>query len=240
MIKCECGREFRSLNGFHAHSFYYNAYLDTLSEDKKSQLLERRRLQQNKRKIKHNNREASLTYIESSCPVCNNLVKNRADQDPIYWNKCCSKSCAQKLNWRKRSEEDRMHMLELSIKANKKKRSTIKQMKVDKFISEKHRCEQCGEVMSVLFGSGRFCSKICSDNYCKEFGRIHRDEASKRMKECWKNPEIRKKFQAGREKCISEGRWPKMMHSYEPSYPEKYWMSLLNRENILFSYNYVG
>ena len=239
MVKCECGREFKSLNGFHAHSFYCSAYLDLLSEDKKSQLLERRRLQQNKRKSKHDNREAALVYIDSSCPICSNSVRNRADQNPIYWNKCCSKSCAQKLRWRERSEEERLHIRKLAAKANKEKWSIIKQTKIDKFISENHHCEQCGEVITVLFGSGRFCSKKCSDNYCKDFGRIHRDEASNRMKECWQNPEIRKKFQAGREKCISEGRWPRMMHSYEPSYPEKYWMSLLNKENILFKYNYL-
>lgn len=32
----------------------------------------------------------------------------------------------------------------------------------EKWISEEHRCERCGKVMTVKYGSGRFCSSFCS------------------------------------------------------------------------------
>jgi hypothetical protein len=41
----------------------------------------------------------------------------------------------------------------------KEKRKTLAQ----KWIDEKHRCEKCGRVMTVFYGSGRFCSRSCAN-----------------------------------------------------------------------------
>ena len=35
------------------------------------------------------------------------------------------------------------------------------------WISEKHRCEKCGIIMTEKFGSGRFCSRKCSNSHIK-------------------------------------------------------------------------
>lgn len=39
-----------------------------------------------------------------------------------------------------------------------------KQQELDQWISEQHRCEKCGKVMTEYFGSGRFCSRSCANS----------------------------------------------------------------------------
>lgn len=40
----------------------------------------------------------------------------------------------------------------------------IKRISLEKFISEKHKCENCNKVMYSIYGSGRFCSKKCANS----------------------------------------------------------------------------
>lgn len=48
------------------------------------------------------------------------------------------------------------------------KRSEDKRIKeLSQWISEKHICEKCGKVMTEKFGSGRFCSRACSNSRAK-------------------------------------------------------------------------
>ena len=42
-----------------------------------------------------------------------------------------------------------------------------KQQELKQWISEKHICEKCGKVMTEKFGSGRFCSRKCSNSRIK-------------------------------------------------------------------------
>ena len=39
-----------------------------------------------------------------------------------------------------------------------------KQIELDQWISEQHTCENCGTIMTEKFGSGRFCSRKCSNS----------------------------------------------------------------------------
>lgn len=39
-----------------------------------------------------------------------------------------------------------------------------KQNCLDQWISEQHRCEKCGKIMTTKYGSGRFCSRACSNS----------------------------------------------------------------------------
>lgn len=43
------------------------------------------------------------------------------------------------------------------------KAETEKQLKLDAWVAEQHKCERCGEVMTTKFGSGRFCSRACAN-----------------------------------------------------------------------------
>ena len=38
----------------------------------------------------------------------------------------------------------------------------LKKQKFDKWLSEQHKCENCGKVMTEYYGSGRFCSSFCA------------------------------------------------------------------------------
>lgn len=53
----------------------------------------------------------------------------------------------------------------------KEKRKTLAQ----KWIDEKHRCENCGNIMTVFYGSGRFCSRSCANT------RQHSDETKAKI-----------------------------------------------------------
>lgn len=47
--------------------------------------------------------------------------------------------------------------------AAKAKQKEQAEFELNKWISEQHICEKCGKVMSEKFGSGRFCSRSCSN-----------------------------------------------------------------------------
>lgn len=66
---------------------------------------------------------------------------------------------------------------------NNKAKNTLKekykQINIEKenlWISEKHVCERCGNIMTKKFGSGRFCSKSCA---CK---RKHSEEEKEKIR----------------------------------------------------------
>jgi hypothetical protein len=68
------------------------------------------------------------------------------------------------------------------------KAETEKQLKLDSWIAEGHNCERCGEVMTVKFGSGRFCSRACAN------AREHSDETKAKIsKSLIKPAELKKK-----------------------------------------------
>jgi len=50
----------------------------------------------------------------------------------------------------------------LRAELRKKKAILRKENALRKWISEKHTCERCGNVMTELYGSGRFCCKHCA------------------------------------------------------------------------------
>lgn len=40
----------------------------------------------------------------------------------------------------------------------------FKDQQLEQWLSEKHRCEHCGKILTQYFGSGRFCSKHCANS----------------------------------------------------------------------------
>lgn len=51
--------------------------------------------------------------------------------------------------------------------AGKKRSETLakkKQVILDQWIAEQHTCEKCGQIMTVKYGSGRFCSRQCANS----------------------------------------------------------------------------
>jgi len=64
-----------------------------------------------------------------------------------------------------KSQEKARSAFVLMKKAADKRANNLNQRKeqaLQQWISEKHRCEACGEIMTTLYGTGRFCSKSCS------------------------------------------------------------------------------
>ena len=65
-----------------------------------------------------------------------------------------------------------------TARIEKIKKSNTKYDIIDKdaWLLEKHRCECCGRIMTEYFGSGRFCSKKCSNT------RNHSDDVKQKIK----------------------------------------------------------
>lgn len=50
-----------------------------------------------------------------------------------------------------------------------------KMAQLEQWIAEQHRCERCGKVMTVKYGSGRFCCKSCANS------KKHTEETKKKI-----------------------------------------------------------
>ena len=55
---------------------------------------------------------------------------------------------------------------------------------IEKWISEQHTCERCGKVMTEYYGSGRFCSRYCSNK------RQHSNETKEKISRSLQNSVI--------------------------------------------------
>ena len=49
-----------------------------------------------------------------------------------------------------------------------------KEINLQKWISEQHKCEKCGKVMTKFFGTGRFCSRKCACSVSHYKPEIHK------------------------------------------------------------------
>lgn len=58
-----------------------------------------------------------------------------------------------------------------SAKSRKIRSIKYSQRKLDIWISEQHKCEKCGKIMSEYYGSGRFCSEFCARGTSNYKGR---------------------------------------------------------------------
>lgn len=63
---------------------------------------------------------------------------------------------------------------------SKEKADKKKEQKLNSWISEQHTCERCGKIMTEKFGSGRFCSRSCSNSHDKT--EESREKISKSIK----------------------------------------------------------
>lgn len=234
MIVCNCGKEFKSNQGFNAHRYYCSIYVDNLPECERSAILERKKIKEQEKSERSQKKLQDFLAQNKRCKICGNPI-TRIDNNAKY----CSKSCSAKARYSNLSDEVKVDTTNKLKNGNKAARELKRIQEAIEFKNAMHRCEQCNRVMEIKFASGRFCSKECSDMYCANYGKLHREEASIRTKELWSNPDCRSRFLAGQQKAIDEGRWPCMMHSSEPSYPEKYWMDVLATENIRYVYNFL-
>ena len=49
-----------------------------------------------------------------------------------------------------------------SAECRKQRYDLNNKLKLELWISEKHKCEKCGKIMTEYYGSGRFCSEYCA------------------------------------------------------------------------------
>lgn len=133
-------------------------------------------------------------------------------------------------------------------------RSTCKQYKAWKqeqleiWISEEHKCENCGNIMTEYYGSGRFCSDYCAHSwtakkqmengglFSKEYWTQEiREEHSKLMKKIMSNPEIKQKIsETEKGRTLSDEAKQKISDKVKTSYADgrnKGWTTRKNQES---------
>ena len=63
----------------------------------------------------------------------------------------------------------------ISRKRQSEKAKEKRKTSTQKWIDENHQCENCGKIMTVFYGSGRFCSRSCANT------RQHSDETKAKI-----------------------------------------------------------
>lgn len=104
------------------------------------------------------------------------------------------------------------YKIQKMVEGTKKRCASIKQSKIELWISEKHTCEKCGKVMTEKYASGRFCSKSCS----KSFSALSNNDQRK------------SNLSKSLVKAIEEGRHRPTFTSSHGNYIERYWSFILS------------
>lgn len=79
-----------------------------------------------------------------------------------------------KLNKARASRNYNIRQTHLELSKNNKN------IKLQKWVAEKHRCEKCGKIMTEYYGSGRFCSKSCANS--RQHDKKEREAISKSIR----------------------------------------------------------
>jgi ribosomal protein S27AE len=163
----------------------------------------------------HKSPQKKWLDIERLCPVCGDtfLTKSGGKQSSLH----CSHKC---------SNSDRKHTDETKNKIKMSIRKYV--IRSNKHINSEREivCEFCGNKKITKKSNQRFCSGKCSIHSIKD------------------TPEFRKKISDGIKKAIKEGRfkgWGIHKKGQQPSYPEKFFMGVLDSRNIPYKYDeHVG
>lgn len=120
---------------------------------------------------------------------------------------------------KKHSQETRAKMSATQKKINNKKKAN----RLNVWILEQHKCEYCGVLMTVKYGSGRFCSDACVRKHLAKVntGRKATAETIEKLKKshigqesCWLGKTRSEKTKAKISKTLSKPR-PHRMIQYE-------------------------
>lgn len=143
---------------------------------------------------------------------------------------------------------------EASLKGGKKAseiRTNRRIENLNKWISEKHTCEKCGKVMTEKFGSGRFCSRQCSNSRIRtDEIRIKTSETLRKRKlsDTEKDLLLNKPLHKKEKKSYNGPNLPRIeKEALEPgffsrsrmSYAEKFWQQVLLNNEINFEHDFV-
>ena len=151
-----------------------------------------------------------------------------------------------------------------SAKTQRRNNAIKKQNALNSWISEQHKCEKCGKIMTEKFGSGRFCSRACANSrilseeskqkisnklkstaiepkFCKVCGKLlNPRNKSGFCSSCYlhqPHSEESKRKQSETMKRKSYPRWN--IKRSEPSYAEKFFMSVLQNNNINYTFEHA-
>lgn len=164
--------------------------------------------------------------------------------------------------------EKSKEFFEKTSETRKEKQQKFKTEKLNNWISEQHRCECCGKIMTEYFGVGRFCSRACANSrnhteetkqkisdglnnsdkinhinkikkYCVVCGNpLNFNNKSGYCKNCYK-PTITEEQKLKQSETMKLRGYPRWnIHRNEPSFAEKFFKKVLFNNNIQYEFDY--
>lgn len=162
-------------------------------------------------------------------------------------------------------------LININKQINDEKRKELEEQKrikrekfLENWISEQHKCERCGKVMTEYYGSGRFCSRACSNarNHSEEerkkisisLLKTHNNNLSdSELENIYLNN--KQNILVKKERLIKEKELENLAKNIKLpviseekkkqgypirtilSYPEKFWKAVLDNNNIKYEHN---
>lgn len=141
----------------------------------------------------------------------------------------------------KQANENRKRASRETGKILKERYNLIKEEKLKQWVSEQHKCERCGKVMTKKWGKGRFCSKSCCKSHPKTpEQRIAISERARGRK--LTEEEIKELFRPKVKRVRYDGpelpgidkikQKPGYKNSHQMSYAEQFWKKVLDNNQI--------
>lgn len=151
-------------NGIHNNKHLQNAWNKYGQDNFKFELLEE--------VSKEHLRERETFYLQSTnCTnpdIGYNLLDNANIGLGVHASKIVRKKISDACKGEKNGHYGKHHSEEIRLQISLKKQQANEkrqQQKFLKWLSEEHICENCGSVMTSVYGSGRFCNKVCQSQY---------------------------------------------------------------------------
>lgn len=162
------------------------------------------------------------------------------------------------------SNNRRIFTCESNKRLIESEKQQIKNKQLEQWVSEQHKCEHCGKIMTEKYGSGRFCCRSCANSrkhsnetkqkistslkqerlinvtYCKLCGKQlgNRNKTGYCIQCINTSPalyELRKSRAVNASKHIKHhATW---LSRDKTSYPERFWIEVLENNNIKFEHN---
>lgn len=129
-----------------------------------------------------------------------------------------------------------------------------KKLILNKWVSEQHRCERCGKIMTEYYGSGRFCSRACANS--RNHSEETKDKISKTLIKT-NNPDFSPdEVEQYKQKLRVSNNQKQVYHGLElpevekvsqkyagypnrknTPYSERFWAKVLDNNNISYKQN---
>lgn len=239
-----CGRELKNKHALKAHEFRCKSN-PNYEENEKSYT-------ETMKKLQDGARQKPSAYFDytSNCQKCGKEFTQRTTQSIINRNKhqkCCCRACANSRNHTeetKKKVSNSLNRFHENRGTSRKSNSPIHRKNLSKTHNNKyvtnrskeilvHKCMYCGKEIRAKYIKNVYCYDCAKERGLKNL--LLWDENGKRIA----SEKFREAVRKSQQKLIKEGRHKGWQSRNIISYPEQFWMEVLQNNNIEYSFNHV-